>query len=195
MNNVFQEFISCLNSEYGLSVKVEQSNSNIPLPEALKCFYSYSNGIELPFVEIYPCENIDIESIPGWSIIGFDGYFSYVIFNNNQSEYPFDLWDHESGNPPEGAYKTLIELLQDMYKEYLNKEQQVHLRINAISENITPTKVVLCLKGYSSLSNQELLSLVKQGSFSLELNSLSLAQEAKVKLNSLGIHGDINHGI
>ena len=152
------------------------------------------DGIKLPFLELFERKRFDDESLPGWCIFGFDGYFTYAVAKTEASSTQFDLWDHESGLPPEGSFSSLIELLEFAYEEYLAAGREAVLRVESIPETIKPAKLVPLIRPFFDETAKELLSRIRAGSLSISSDELSSLIELRRKLNTLGISSQIGVG-
>ena len=183
MNSNIKEIISKINDDLDLNIVLKQPIES----EVLNEFYSQTNGIELPFLEIYPSDKIDQKTVPGWHRVGFDGYFSFVLVSKNQTDTPIDLWDHDVGEAPEGCYRTIEELIEEKYSDFLEKEKESRLTIISIPEETKKTKVLLTIKKFTNLTNQELLSMLSSTPFSVVTTSLEESVNLKKKLKEINI--------
>lgn len=153
-------FISKVNIELDCDVKTNspfKDSKKLLLP--LQEFYSFSNGLSLPFITIDPAEKIDTGFIDGWLMFGRDHYFSYCLCKNNG----IDLWDHDSGLEPEIAYSDVLELMEAAYIENVeDSDMESELYIKNIPNNINNSHLVTNLKKISNKSSSELLLQLKK---------------------------------
>ena len=183
MNSNIKELISRINDDLDMDIVLNQPvECNI-----LNKFYSQTNGLELPFLEIFPSDKIDPETIPGWYRVGCDGYFSFVLVSKEKTDTPIDLWDHDIGEAPEGSYQTIEELIEEKYLDFLEKEKESRITIISIPEETKKTKVLLTVKKFTSLSNQELLSKLSTVPCNLVTASLEESVNLKRELTEINV--------
>ncbi len=164
MNEKLNKFINKVNRELGVEITLRKPATVSDIfPLELKDFYCLSDGLSLPFLEIFPANEIRKDGFQGWHAFGFDSFFSYCLYNPNSSENKkFDLWDHESGNVPEGFCSSIIEILEYKYSEIIENEYEgCELFITSIPETTKPPKLITELKKVHSGSSAELLKLIK----------------------------------
>jgi hypothetical protein len=153
------ELIQQVNSDLGESV-AKQAPCADPgeLPEALRAFYSQSDGIQFPFVEIYPAQKVLPEFLPGWVCFGFDGYFSYGICRGAA----IDLWDHDAGIDPEPYCSDVVQLLVAMYRDEVEcSEKHGRVVISALPQDARALDFVPALKIIDDRPSNELLAALR----------------------------------
>lgn len=183
MNSNIKNLISRINDDLDVNIVLNEPIES----EVLNEFYSQTNGIELPFLEIYPRDKIDQQTVAGWHRVGFDGYFSFVLVSKKQTDTPIDLWDHDIGEAPEGCYQTIEELIEEKYSDFLEKEKESRITIISIPEETKKIKVLLTIKKFTSLSNQELLYTLSKTPFEIVTTSLQESLNLKRKLKEINV--------
>ncbi len=119
-------FLDQVSQELGIAVTLRPPGKEPEsLPPSLLEFYAASDGLALPFVELWPAQRIERSGLPGFLVFGFDGLFSYCLCSLTDSEAPFGLWDHEGGHPPETYLSSLEELLKDAYEEFFRDDDEL----------------------------------------------------------------------
>src|SRR5262245_26180972 len=100
-------------------------NTDQDLPEALRSFYSETNGLELPFLKVFSVEQLPhmqgyvLDS--SWILFGQDYYFSFYLCAKTPSSDGalITTWDRESDAEVEPAFRTVLELLNDEYEQHI----------------------------------------------------------------------------
>lgn len=143
-----EELLNFLNSiAKNTTIEFRKKNKDSKeYPDDLGEIYDHYDGFSCPFMEIYSLNKIDTESIPKWINFGFDGYFSYLLYSLDETENRFELWDHESGNEPEGSFNSIAEIAAGLYENYLEMESDNVYTIHNFSPDM---KFIHLVQSYS----------------------------------------------
>ena len=183
----FADVIAQIERDFGISIERSAPKSLSGLPEALLPLYEFSDGLTLPFGEIYKAADCDRTTDPGWVTFGFDYYFSFFLCHESD-RLAFTTWDHDSRTRIEGTYASALEWLVAEYDDYVaadTKENSVH--VVQIPGAASKTSVIAELKRVSKKSTGELLALVRSGSFVFEDVVRSDAFRVVRALQDLGV--------
>jgi len=153
------QFLAKINSDLGTSVaKRSPCRDAERLPAGVRSFYAESNGLELPFVEIYPAEQVQKDFAGEWTCFGFDGYFSYCLCQGTA----IDLWDHESDVDPEPFCSSVLELLEALYRDEVESSRRpAQLVVSELPTGSRASDFVSDLKPVSASSSGELLEKLR----------------------------------
>lgn len=184
--NQLKDLFDLISKDFGLSTQLSPPGLISEfLPDGLADFYRYTNGIELPFVEIYPVEKIEKNIIGDWSCFGFDGYFRYCLFNDKGD---IDVWDHESGNDPCSAFDSVPEMLSTLYGDFIESNSgTAKVVISCLPETASKPKIVVGLKLVTCHTSSELIKMLDNVPASFECESRSAAIKLVRGLRSQGV--------
>ena len=129
-----KEFLDKIPERYSHLIKrnspAKQIGNNVPEP--IKDVYMYSNGLELPFGQIFNLSRASVESTrkpfnSKWYVFGKDNYFTFwlcALKPDNEGLW-ITSWDHESGLAidDELVWKDLVEFLEDELEEFIENEE------------------------------------------------------------------------
>ena len=159
-----KEFLNLLDSiskDLDIEIKLNPgANTEVlpdKLPATLRDFYQLTNGLELPFVEIYPIAGIaqlciDVE---GWYQFGSDNYGNFCLYS---SEGLLDFWNHELDSEPEGVFSSVLELIQWAYeRDVLESSEPGQIVIHEIPESSLRAQIVKDIKPIASLGSAEII--------------------------------------
>jgi hypothetical protein len=153
------QFLAKINNDLGVSITKRPPCADTDhLPEGVRSFYAESNGLELPFAELYPAERIQMDFSGEWACFGFDGYFSYCLCQGTA----IDLWDHESGVDPEPYYSGVLELLEALYREEVETSRRpARLVVLELPPGDRASDLVTHLKSLLASTSGELLASLR----------------------------------
>lgn len=157
------------------------------LPRPLRDFYAEADGLELPFLSLYPQSSLRAEFLPGWICFGQDRYFSFCLCSTSGGDLPITLWDHESRTPPERLYADVSELIAAMYAEdYEESDVPCTVRISVVPADASRAAVVTVLKRISTLTSAQMLGNLKAAPFDLPAATRKCAIDV---MRALRVHG------
>ena len=159
MRNELLTLVDTVNRELGISVTLNAPAQGAELPGALRGFYEATDGLKLPFVEIWPAAKVAKDPSHGWLQFGSDGLLSFCLCRPEaRARRALDLWDHESGRAPEGAFDDMLQLLQFAYEKYVTDERvPATVHILDVPRGVQHQDVVRSLKRVSSRPTGALL--------------------------------------
>ncbi|HZM79569.1 MAG TPA: hypothetical protein VFC19_27880 [Candidatus Limnocylindrales bacterium] len=111
------------------------------------------DGLELPFATIFPRVRFS-PAADGWVRVGCDNYFSDFLRRNDS----FAVWDREMGGPVEATHGDLVELLADVYADYLDGGV-ASLIVSWVPGSLE--RVVAILKPVTSMRTVDLLAALR----------------------------------
>ncbi|MDJ0910892.1 MAG: hypothetical protein QNI99_17055 [Woeseiaceae bacterium] len=183
----FADVIAQVERDFGIAIERSAPKSLSGIPETLRPLYEFSDGLTLPFGEIYKAADCDRTTDPGWVTFGFDYYFSFFLCHESD-RLAFTTWDHDSRTRIEGVYASALEWLIAEYEGYIaadTRENSVH--IVQIPCAAAKTSLIAELKRVSEKSTGELLALMRSGSFVVENVIRSDAFHVVRALQGLGV--------
>jgi hypothetical protein len=166
------------------------TTGRIPVP--LQSFYAACDGLEFSFLVLDPAAKLNWDKVNGWCLFGRDRLFSYCLCSDSE-EPPFDLWDHDSGNEPSGAFETVAELIEEKYSDILDNDEPAVLKITRIPDGISLAKVVAIVKNISgTLGTGDLLGQLKEGHLNLPIEIRRDGMAAVRAMHGLGVECHLN---
>jgi len=147
------------------------------LPATLRPLYTFSDGIELPFLRFARTDEIHElthHHIFGehWIWFGEDfGFTDYLCrFDTPGNGQPIASWDRESDTPIEGTHGSVLELLQEEYSRYVENDLNVaDLHLTEIPDIANSMQIVRAIRSLKAQTGAGL---------SADLRSLPLILEA-----------------
>lgn len=135
-----------------------ESATNLPAP--LLPLYTFSDGIELPFLRFARTDEIHElthHHIFGehWIWFGEDfGFTDYLCrFNTPAADQEIASWDRESDTPIEGTHASVLELLQDEYSRFVDNDMNVaDLHLTEIPDIANSMRIVRAIRSLHSES-------------------------------------------
>ncbi len=148
MRNELLTLVDTVNRELGTSVTLNAAATGTELPEALRPFYQETDGLKLPFVEIWPAARVAKEPGHGWLAFGQGGAASVCLCRPEVGARPaLGLWDRGSGRAPEGAFSDVLQLLHFAYEEcFADERVAATLHIVDVPRGVQSQDVVRTLK-------------------------------------------------
>ncbi|MGK2860129.1 MAG: hypothetical protein ACSLFQ_23275 [Thermoanaerobaculia bacterium] len=151
--------------------------SGANLPPALVPLYSFSDGIELPFLRFARTDEIHElthHHLFGehWIWFGEDfGFTDYLCRLDPRDErLAVASWNREDDAPIEGTHANVLELLREEYSRFVENDMHVaDLHVSAVPPEAVPMQVVRVIR---SLNSQAVSGL------SADLRDLPLVLEA-----------------
>lgn len=133
-----------------------ESAANLPAP--LLPLYSFSDGIELPFLRLARTDEIHElthHHLFGehWIWFGEDfGFTDYLCRFDTQGEgQPVAMWNREEDAPIEGTYASVLDLLRDEYSRFVENDMHVaDLHVTEIPAGAVPMQVVRTIRSLHS---------------------------------------------
>jgi len=189
-----ERFTATVRRELGTPVSLNAPATDLAsCPVALRDLYAVTDGLELPFLELYPMARFSTRSVPGWLEIGFDGYFSFCLCARDlEVECPLTIWDHESGNDPEGCYADIQGLLADAYEDHVdNEHREGTMEISALPPGLRLSVVVAEIKALSPQSSRELLAALRSLPLTIPCGSMTAGIRAVRRLHAAGVQCSI----
>lgn len=165
-------FLKSLNKHIEIEFR-DKASVSIDYPKELAEVYDHTDGLSCAFMEIYQQKDNDKDSIPGWVRIGFDGYFSYILYSLTDTENRFDLWDHESGTQPEGSYSSLSEIAEELYENYLESETDNTYTIKGFPPHVKPIQLVQAFGPYIPGGYSEAKEAIKSLPLTIDVETVS----------------------
>ncbi len=158
------------------------------LPAPLAAFYGVVDGLDLPFIEIYPSSEVKDSGVPGWLMFGADPYFSFCLCRTS-APWDLDLWDHESGEPPEGGLADVVELLQTSYDAMWRHgfRREGHVVLQAVPSALSLAAVVADLKSIGPAPSAALLAGLKRLPLEIASSKAEAAIQVVRRLHSRGV--------
>ena len=189
MQEALEAFLNVVRRELAVEVSVPApADSPRTLPGPLAAFYGIADGLDLPFIEIYPSSEVTDSGEPGWLMFGADPYFSFCLCRTS-APWDLDLWDHESGEPPEGGLANVLELLQTSYDEMWRHgfRREGHVVLQAVPSVVSLAAVVADLKSIGPASSAALLAGLKRLPLEIASNNAEAAIHVVRRLHSKGV--------
>jgi hypothetical protein len=118
----------------------------VAIPEPL-------DGLELPFATIFPRDRF-ATAAGGWVRFGHDNYFSDFLCRNGSVA----VWDRELGGPVEAAYDDVVEMLTDLYADFLDGKQ-ADLAVTQVNDRLE--RVIAILKPLTAMPTANLLTALR----------------------------------
>jgi hypothetical protein len=133
-----------------------ESASRLPAP--LLPLYTFSDGIELPFLRFARTDEIHElthHHLFGehWLWFGEDfGFTDYLCrYDSPAAELPIASWDRESDTPIEGTQAGILDLLREEYSRFVENELNVaDLHLTEIPEGANAMQVVRAIRSLHS---------------------------------------------
>ena len=185
-----QTFIAKVNREFGTEVELRRQLVDLgELPPVLRTFYAETDGLDLPFLELYPASEIRSSGVPGFLIFGSDRYFSFCLCSTDPDcDQSFDLWDHEGEEPPKGFLPDVLSLLVFVYQEFTeNESRRCDLVIQSIPPDVKLALVVKQIKTVSGDTSAELLGKLRTLPIFLSVEPIARAIGIVRELQVLGV--------
>jgi len=99
------------------------------LPTPLQEFYANTNGIDLPFVSLYPIEVLHAGACwqgvaypvrgKNWITFGDDNQFNFCLCRTTPTKKArIALWDHDIGANVDATYQSVADLIRTLYDNY-----------------------------------------------------------------------------
>ncbi len=111
--------VAQIEREFGVSIPIAPSTDVTSVPDPLRPLYSFSDGLTLPFANIYKMVDCDRTTYPDWICFGSDNYFSYFLCHVTRSP-ALTTWDHETHAEIEGVFGTAIDWLTGEYESFID---------------------------------------------------------------------------
>ena len=189
------DFLKQVAAELGSEILLRPPADNIAgLPAAVHDLYSVTDGVELPFAELQPSSQLRLRDAAspfgaGWVEFGFDRYFTHYLVRTNPKEVPpIAAFDPEVDELPEGAYTSVLHLLEEEYSQYVENDLHVaDLHVVSIPEGNRLPQVVAVLKRAGTRTSSELLARLRTAPFVLSAVNSATAIEIVRTLQSLGV--------
>ena len=185
-----QTLIARVNREFGTQVATRPLAKDLSnCPSALKSFYAETDGLDLPFLELFSMAKFKIHGVPGWLVFGSDRYFSYCLCSTESDcELPFDLWDHEAEDPPEGSFAGVLDLLVFAYQDFTEHGlRPCALVLRAVPPDVKLAFVVKRIKAISTGTSAQLLGRLRNLPIELPVESISQGIGILRDLQNLGV--------
>jgi hypothetical protein len=162
------------------------------VPSALRPLYEFSDGLTLPFANIYPASKIDRTVDPNWLCFGADNYFSYFLCHPTDSP-AITTWDHESRTAIEAVYESAIQWLTEEYNSYIDSDiDNNSVVVSAIPNGVSKSTLIGMLKPLAEKSSSDWLALIREGSFSIHNVSRLRAITSVRALQGIGLECHVN---
>ncbi len=173
--------------DFSISIERSAHKSLSGIPEALRPLYEFSDGLELPFGEVYKWDVCNRTRDKGWVTFGFDNYESHFLCH--ETDQPaLTTWDHHLDMEIEGCYASALEWLVAEYEEFIAAGTHENtICVFGVPNTVSKTGVVAELKRVSGLSSTELLALLRSGNF--EIKDIVRADACRIvrALQELGV--------
>jgi hypothetical protein len=159
------------------------------LPAPLREIYEMTDGLQLPFAELHTTAEIRASAAEPWLEFGYDGNVThYLIATDGTTVPPIAAYDPETNDAPEGAYASVLELLEDEYSRYVDNDQHSgDLHVTSIPADTALPGVVQELKHVASMPSGELLKLVRTVPFIIDAVHAATAIGVVRRLHALGV--------
>lgn len=188
MRHRLEGFLEVVKREMGIEPSVPPPARIGSLPPPLATFYEVAAGLDLPFIEIYPASSVEPSGMPQWVIFGADPYFSYCLCRT-AARWDLDLWDHDSGVPPEGGLTDVIELLQASYDAVweAGAGREGHVVVQALPKEISLAAVVADLKSLGLASSAALFAGLRRLPLEIYSGNAEDAIQVMRRLHAKGV--------
>ena len=134
MRERLENLLETVRKELGAVVDLQPGVVRPDLPSPLADFYSISNGLRLPFADLFQADAVERRALPGWLVFGADPYAAMFLCRT-AAPWDLDIWDHESGEPPEGGISDVVSLLAEVYEAHWESQQEGSIVVEAIPQN------------------------------------------------------------
>ena len=132
--------------------------SAVNLPAPLLPLYSFSDGVEFPFLRLARTDEIHElthHHLFGehWLWFGEDfGFTDYLCRFDAESEgLPIASWNREEDAPIEGTHASVFELLREEYSRFVENDMNVaDLHVSDIPAGTVPMTIVRALRSLNS---------------------------------------------
>lgn len=191
----YADFFKRVAAELGVAISIAPppaDPSALPLP--LHDFYSFTDGLRLPFAEFHTADVVRTNAAAArfgaqWIEFGFDGTFTrYLVSTKVDDPLPIAAFDPEAEPRPEGAYPSVLELLEDEYSRHVENEfSSGDLHVAEIPDSTPMARIVHVLKRVSPLSSVELLRELREAPLVLTGVNAPAGIAAVRKLHALGV--------
>ena len=195
------EFVNRVSLELGATISLARparDTTDLPLP--LQPFYAISDGLELPFAELHSTAQLRASATrhlfgPTWLAFGFDGFFThYLVSTDPGSDLPITAFDPEVEQRPEGAYTSVLELLDDEYSRFVDNDlHSADLHVTSIPPSSSLPSVVQELKHVAAMPTSELLRLLRSGPFVLDAVNAATGIAVVRTLHALGVGASLQN--
>lgn len=133
-----------------------ESATNLPSP--LLPLYSFSDGLELPFLRFARTDEIHElthHHLFGehWLWFGEDfGFTDYLCrVDADDGGLPVASWDREGDAPIKGTHASVLDLLREEYSRFVENDQHVaDLHVSAVPPDAVPMQVVRVIRSLNS---------------------------------------------
>jgi hypothetical protein len=190
MGEGLTDFLAAVATELGRSFPLQQPSSDTgqTLPPPLADFYSQTDGLDLPFVQIFSQADVKDSGVPGWLIFGADPYASFCLCRS-AAPWDLDFWDHDSGLAPEGAFRSVVELLHYAYDATWDSvtNRPCRVVVRSIPDAVPLATVVGLLKSLKPASFAALLGELRDLPMTLESTDRAQAVRALRTLLAKGV--------
>jgi hypothetical protein len=187
-----------IDRETRFSVTLAKPATNLSeIPEPLRPLYAISDGVTLPFGDVYPALAFRTERFPsGWFCFGANHSFSFFLCHRSSSP-SITTWDLESGTRIEAVFDTAYDWLVDEYREYIESDlRSCRLCVSEIPAGARKTAVLKHLKPLANKTSSEWLGVMRAGSFTIDDANRLDAITAVRALQQIGVacHVDCRAG-
>jgi hypothetical protein len=168
--SAIRDVFAQIERETDVSITLAKPADNLSdVPEPLRPLYAISDGVALPFGDLYPVAGFRTEGFPrGWVCFGADHYFSFFLCHKSSSP-SVTTWDHESGTEIEAIFDGAYDWLVDQYREYIESDlRSCRLHIAQMPAAVQKATVLKHLKPLTNKTSSEWLALMRVGTFSID---------------------------
>lgn len=161
-----------------------ESATNLPAP--LLPLYTFSDGIELPFLRFARTDEIHElthHHLFGehWLWFGEDfGFTDYLCrLDSSGNDLAIASWDRESDRPMEGTHESVLSLLEEEYSRFVENEIHVaELHLTEIPADANAMVILRALRPLSADTGTGLSAEIRDLPFVLDSVQCDLAIEA-----------------
>lgn len=179
--------IARIEREFGVPIPASPASDVSGVPKPLQPLYSYSDGLTLPFANIYRIGDCDHTTFANWVCFGSDNYFSYFLCHESSTP-SLTTWDHEAGHEIEAVFDTAADWLADELDSFIDADTEGNtVYVTSIPDGAPSTAVIAELKKISDKSSSDLLGLIRSGRFGVSSVVRSQAFAVVRNLHGLGI--------
>lgn len=167
--SAIRDLFAQIELETGASINLTNPSGNVSeLPRSLRSLYAVTDGVALPFGDIYPMDSFHTEGFPpDWLCFGADHYFSYYLCHTS-SRPSITSWDHESHTEIEPVFDSAYEWLAGAYCDFIESDLRFcRVRVIAIPSSTPKAALLSHLKSLATKTSSEWLNLLRGGSFDI----------------------------